>query len=149
MALKIEIEKFVRKLFYVDAVKVTVDNMAEVAQWCTGEVRTEEHMNTAKGRLVIDKYVKVRVHRPLNDRQTKAYVGDRILYAGNGYKVYTGKAFESNFEPIDKPEDGLGDVVFVSDAQKLVELSEGQSADVVQTPAHMLLEEIFVTAEKV
>lgn len=94
----LQIKKAVRKEFHVDEVQVTSENMVEVAEWCQGEVRTEEHENAEKGRTVIDRYVKVRVHRPLNDRQTKAYVGDHILFAGSGFKVYTNKAFESNFE---------------------------------------------------
>jgi len=75
--------------------------MEEVAEWCKGEVRTEEHTNSAKGRTTIDRFIKVRVHRPLNERQTKAYVGDHILYAGTSFKVYTNKAFTSNFDPVD------------------------------------------------
>lgn len=100
MALTIEIKKAVRKEFHVDEVQVTSENMAAVAEWCQGEVRTEEHENAEKGRTVIDRYVKVRVHRPLNDRQTKAYVGDHVLYAGSGYKVYTDKAFNNSFENV-------------------------------------------------
>lgn len=93
----IETGKFVRKPFYIDAVQVTEENMDSVAAWCQGEVKT---VKDAKGK-VTDLYVKVRVHRPLNERQTKAYVGDHVLYAGSGYKVYTAKAFSSSFEPVE------------------------------------------------
>lgn len=82
-------QKYVRKPFYIDAVQVTAANIAEVAKWADGEVRTDN--NKAQ-------YVKVRVHRPLNDRQTKAFVGDWVLYAGTGFKVYTPKAFANSFE---------------------------------------------------
>lgn len=82
-------QKYVRKPFYIDAVQVTAQNIAEVAKWADGEVRTDS--NNAQ-------YVKVRVHRPLNDRQTKAFVGDWVLYAGTGFKVYTPKAFANSFE---------------------------------------------------
>lgn len=93
----IETGKFVRKPFYIDAVQVTEENMESVAAWCQGEVKT---VKDAKGK-VTDLYVKVRVHRPLNERQTKAYIGDHVLYAGSGYKVYTAKAFSSSFEPVE------------------------------------------------
>lgn len=82
-------EKYVRKPFAVDAVQITADNINEVALWCQGEVKTND-----KG----DAYIKVRVHNPMNDRQTMGFVGDWVLYAGKGYKVYTDKAFQNSFE---------------------------------------------------
>lgn len=89
--------KYVRKTFFVDAVQVTADNMEDVAQWCQGEVREEEDGT---------RYIHVRVHRPLNERQTKAYANDWVLYAGTGYKVYTTKAFSSSFDKCqDVPEE--------------------------------------------
>lgn len=86
-------EKFARRPFFVDAIQVTAENLDAVAAWCMGETRTTEQ--TAE-----EKYVKVRVHRPLTERQTKAFVGDWVLYAGTGFKVYTPKAFEKSFEPL-------------------------------------------------
>lgn len=90
----IQAEKYARKPFIVDAVQVTADNLAEVAHWVQGDVRTERDENNQPAQ-----YVHVRVHRALNERQTKAFVGDWVLYAGTGYKVYTEKAFKSTFEP--------------------------------------------------
>lgn len=95
-------QQYVRKPFYIDAVQVTEENLKEVAQWCMGDIRTEVR---EKGEVT---YIKVRVHRPLNERQTKAYVGDWVLYANKGFKVYTGQAFEKNFEKTDaQPQDSL------------------------------------------
>lgn len=91
--------KYARKPFYIDAVQVTADNIQEVAEWCQGEIREEDEIDNAKSPR--RKYVKVRVHRPLNERQTKAYIGDYVLYAGTGYKVYTFKAFNNSFDPIE------------------------------------------------
>lgn len=82
--------KYVRKPFEVDAVEVTEDNMQEVAEWCQGTVH-----DIPNGRP----FIKVRVARALNERQTKAFVGDWVLYAGIGFKVYTKKAFNRSFEP--------------------------------------------------
>lgn len=87
----LEIGKYVRKPFHIDAVRVTDENIGEVASWASGEVRTDSDGS---------KYVKVRVHHPLNPRQTQAYVGDWVLFAGTGYKVYTPKAFTNSFEPV-------------------------------------------------
>jgi hypothetical protein len=88
---KMKTHKFARKPFYVDAVRVSEDNIAEVAEWCQGEVLSDGDEG---------KYVKVRVHRPLTDRQTKAFIGDWVLYAGTGFKVYTPKAFDKSFEKV-------------------------------------------------
>lgn len=77
---------YVRKPFEVEAVEVTEDNIEEVTKWCQGTLREE-------GR----RHIKVRVARALNERQTKAYPGDWVLYAGTGFKVYTPKAFEKTF----------------------------------------------------
>ena len=84
----LETMKYVRKPFYIDAVQITALNLENVAKWVDGDVRTDDQ----------GQYVKVRVHRPITDRQTKAYPGDWVLYAGTGYKVYTPKAFANSFE---------------------------------------------------
>lgn len=85
---------FQRKTFEVEAVQVSEENIGSVSTWCSSPIRTE----MVKGKTV--KYVKVRVVRPLDERQTKAYIGDWVLYAGTGYKVYTSKAFLNCFEEI-------------------------------------------------
>jgi hypothetical protein len=83
----LEINRYTRKPFDVDAVQVTADNMEEVATWCQGTITTEEG----------ETYIKVRVLRVMNEKQTRAYAGDWVLYAGTGYKVYTDKAFRKSF----------------------------------------------------
>ena len=82
-------QQYVRKPFFVDAVQVTLDNIAAVATWCDGKV-------------IVDTppYIKVKVKRPLAERQTRAFVGDWVLSSGNGYKVYTQSSFEKNFEDV-------------------------------------------------
>ena len=83
--------KFARKPFYVDAVRVSEANMEEVAEWCKGTVETD-----ADG----VKFIRVEVHRPLTEGQTQAYVGRWVLFAGAGFKVYTPKAFDKSFEKV-------------------------------------------------
>lgn len=83
-----KVEQFTRKSFPVDAVQVTAENMAEVAGWCDGDIREEDGVN----------YIRVRVHNPINPRQTQAYINDWVLYAGKGYKVYKDAAFKKSFD---------------------------------------------------
>lgn len=82
--------KFARKAFYVDAVRVSESNIEEVAEWCHGTIK-----EGADG-----KFIQVKVHRPLTERQTQAYIGDWVLYAGTGFKVYVPKAFDKSFEKV-------------------------------------------------
>lgn len=90
--------KYTRKTFVVEAIQVTEENIEAVAQWCQGTVLEKP----AKGKSPIRPYIKVRVHHPLSERQTEAYVGDWVLYAGSGYKVYTAKAFPACFDAMDE-----------------------------------------------
>jgi len=89
-------QRYARKAFFVDAIQVTEENMEEIAAWCQGDVRVVE-IATPDAELG-EKYVHVRVHRPMSEKQTMAFVGDWVLYAGTGYKVYTPRAFENSFE---------------------------------------------------
>jgi len=88
----LEIAKYTRKPFDVEGAQVTEDNLNAVAEWCGGEV--QEQTNGAK-------YIKVDVTRPITTRQTRAFPGDWVLLAGRGFKVYTEKAFRTNFVPTD------------------------------------------------
>lgn len=83
-------KKFVRRQFAVEAVRVTEDNMEQVATWCEGAVKeTDDGV----------KYVKVKVIRPLNVKHSQAFVGDWVSISDAGYKVYTNRAFEKSFHP--------------------------------------------------
>ncbi len=90
----IETHTYARKPFHVDAVQVTPENMNDLSAWCEGEIHNTGASNAGQG----VNFIKVQVHRPLTERQTRAFVGDWILYAGSGFKVYTTKAFENSFE---------------------------------------------------
>jgi len=92
--------KYVRKPLYVDAVQVTESNFMDIARWCFGEIGNidETPVNEATEVEPTKQYIHVRVHNPKNSRQTKAFVGDWILYTERGYKVYTTKAFQANFD---------------------------------------------------
>ena len=83
----IETTIYVRKPFEVEAVEVTAENIEEIKDWCEGTLDSDNRP-----------FIKVKVARALNERQTKAYPGDWVLYAGTGFKVYTAKAFHRTFE---------------------------------------------------
>lgn len=85
---------YVRKPLFVDAVEVTEELFLDIAAWCQGEIVSSEASEEPK-------HIKVRVHNPKTPRQTKAFVGDWILYTERGYKVYTAKAFQASFDPAD------------------------------------------------
>lgn len=86
--MQLKTEVYARRTFYVTAVVVTPENIHAVAAWANGKVLEE------RGK----KFVKVEVKRALHERQTRAYVGDYVLQAGNGFRVYTKAAFDKSFE---------------------------------------------------
>lgn len=89
-------EQYIRKPLYVDAIRVTSSNFDEVADWCQGRVLEEDE--PGKGSK---KFIRVRVHNPINPKQTKAFVGDWLLYTEKGYKIYTNTAFKASFDEVD------------------------------------------------
>lgn len=101
-------EKYVRRPFYVTSVIVTAENMAEVAEWCGGEILTEKQSH----RTV--RYIKVPVARPMSEKQTKAFVADRVLKTKTDFKVYTEDAFQRSFQqapfPVEPPTEMKGQV---------------------------------------
>jgi len=110
----VETTKYIRKPLYVDAVRVTDENFLEVAEWCQGDVAQTED------------YIRVRVHNPKTTRQTRAHVGDWILYTDRGYKVYQDKAFELSFDLVNPCEDAVP-----NPDQLTTELTEDETKGVV------------------
>lgn len=89
----LEIQEFSRRSFDVEAVKVTEENMAEVARWCGGSIkRTGSH----------EKYVNVPVKQPSNPTKNRnlfrAFVDYWVLKSDTGFRVYTQSGFEAAFE---------------------------------------------------
>lgn len=89
------VTRYVRKPFVVEAIRVTAENMEEVAAWCKGEIKLLSKDGTP--------YIKVDVTRPLNERQTMAFEGNWVLLAENGYKVFTDKPFRNSYEEFFEP----------------------------------------------
>ena len=98
--MSIQTQEYARKPLLVQAVQVTEENMADVAEWCGGEVRTApEKADSPAGN-----YIHVKVFRALDQRLTKAFVNDWVLFANNGYKVFTPKAFSAGFDLVQADE---------------------------------------------
>jgi hypothetical protein len=103
--------QYTRKALFVDAVRITKANFDDIAEWCQGEVKQTETPGKGTGK----KYIRIRAHNPKNPRQTKAFVGDWILYTDRGYKVYTNQAFHASFDEsttVDFPREE-GDTVVI------------------------------------
>lgn len=96
-------EKYVRKPLIVLGVQVTKENFMELALWVQGSVFNPD--GTQHGEINPEKqYILVRVHNPKSPKQSKAFLGDWILYSDRGYKVYSPKAFTNTFDPMDAIE---------------------------------------------
>lgn len=92
----IDTKKYIRKPLYVDAVRVTKQNFDEMVSWCQGKVEEESGKQ----------FIRVRVNFAKIPRQTQAFVGDWILWTETGgYKVYTNRAFEAQFDPVVSEEE--------------------------------------------
>jgi hypothetical protein len=93
----VKASRYVRKPFYVDAVQVTKENMAEVEEWCRGTQQVDLDGN---------EFIKVLQHRSKMVPKTRAFVGDWVLSSRIGFRVYTNSAFEKAFEYISDVSEG-------------------------------------------
>ena len=85
-------QRFMQNPLFVDAVQVTAENMAAVAEWCEGNIIAPTSDTKT--------YVKVNVIQPQSVRQTRAFVTDWVLKTTKGFKVYSNKAFDKSFQPV-------------------------------------------------
>lgn len=97
--MSIKTQRYVRKPIYVDAVQVTEENFEELALWCQGDIK-----RGGTGRFIF-----VRVTQPKTPRQTRAFVGDWLLYTDTGYKIYTEQSFKSSFDLAESNGRGVGE----------------------------------------
>ena len=87
-------QDFVRKQFPVQAVQVSPNNIDQMATAVKGEVKHDGDKEGNFSRTYID----VPVRKPINKRQTQAYIGDWIVKQGKTFKVYPDKNFHQQFE---------------------------------------------------
>lgn len=99
-----ETTQFQRKPFLVDAVRITAENLEDVAEWCKGEIREKT------GRFGKVRYVKVFVNRPLGENQTEGHFGDWMLYTVSGFKIYKDHAFKKCFDPMPRQTMSSGEI---------------------------------------
>lgn len=104
---------YARKAFTVDAIQVTEENMPVLADWCKGLM---DEMPVGREK-VVKPFIQVNVKRPASPRQGRAFEGDWILFANEGFKVYTPGAFAASFEPIVRPD---------SETERLFEAASAQ-----------------------
>lgn len=112
-------EQYTSKTFPLDAVRVTTENMDEVAKWCKGAVQhTDPHMAEQLGQKP-QTWIKVPAPNPLNEKQTQARVGDWVVFIKREFRVYTHASFKRNFEAattspaeLEKLEDAAKNVIF-------------------------------------
>lgn len=113
----VETRKYVRKPLIVNGVQVTVENFAEIAEWCNGTIKWSHDgsdlfkngtvtgtIDPASGEDPVDpekQYIQVDVINPRSLRQSRAYVDDWVLGTETGYKIYTARAFENSFDEYD------------------------------------------------
>lgn len=101
-------KQYVKKPLHVEAVRVTKRNFNELVKWCRGKVQTESPESPQNPGA---KYIKIQAHNPINNRQTKAFVGDWILKTDRGFKVYTHQTFKQSFDESEYPHMDGGFVV--------------------------------------
>lgn len=114
---KVQTVKYVRKPLYVEAVQVGTENFMDVADWCQaligekgGAAGSEAHPTEGFQIDPSKHYIRIRVHNPQSKKQTMAFVGDWILYTEQGYKIYTDRAFVTNFDQVTETEKRLNEV---------------------------------------
>jgi hypothetical protein len=102
VSMAVQTIKYVRKPLYVDAVQVTRDNFEDILSWCQGDIGFIDNSEVTRDSEIEPEkqYIRIRVHNPQSPRQTKAFIGDWILYTEKGYKIYTEKAFSENFDRV-------------------------------------------------
>lgn len=94
----IEIDRYVRKPLYVQAIQVTDENLEDVAKWCGGFLMPAPHSIPEDINPSVTRLIDVPVVNAFNLRQKQAYPGDYVVKASNrNYKVYTEKAFKAAF----------------------------------------------------
>lgn len=84
-------EKWYRNSFEVDVVRVTKQNMAEVAEWCGGTIHKDLRREIPELYIALEKteYNKIRISR--------VYIGDRVLLVNGIFKNYRNEKFLKSF----------------------------------------------------
>lgn len=84
-----DIEMFSSKVYEIEAVQITEENLEAVAAWCGGEIQVSTSGKTPK------KFIKVEVSRP--GRLSRGFPGNWVTKRGIKYQIFTAKAMRENF----------------------------------------------------
>ena len=126
--MSISTERFMHKP--VDAIRVTDENIRQVAAWCQGEVKvyfgaTNRIFDEDAGK----RYIELSVSHPTGRRKAKAFAGDWIVAVKGLFKVYNHRAFESTFDSVPHVKDVQSIVMStIMDAMAMM-LTQGLSDD--------------------
>lgn len=89
-----ETQRYMRKPVLVEAVRVTDENIVEVAKWLGAVIEFEPGERQRA-------YIVLNVKHPMYPRQKQAFVGDWVLKNDNGVKGFSDKAFLKSFDRIE------------------------------------------------
>jgi hypothetical protein len=95
----------------VDAIRITDENIEQVAAWCQGEVKIYRQHRGSDGIKPEDfgkRYIELAVSHPTGRRRAKAFSGDWLVSVKASFKVYNHRAFESTFKDFPHGEDIKG-----------------------------------------
>jgi hypothetical protein len=90
----LEFNSYKRKPFFVDAVEVTTENIAEIAPM-VGELRTKDDGTPY---ILVDRRILPNIHR--------VYPGFWMTKMGDNIRCYSGRIFKEQFEPTKKDHPG-------------------------------------------
>lgn len=108
---KIKTIPFIHTPLIVQAIQVTEDNMADVAEWCGGSIKYD-------GIGIRRPYIDVKVNHPLRREHTMAYVGCWVTFTKQGFKVYAEDKFRKKHKLFKEPE--CGDTRYTLDHEPCV-----------------------------
>jgi len=91
-----EFKTFVRKPFQVEAVEITPENMAEIAEMIGGRIKTEDDSGVDY----------IQLNRQIIPNVGKAYVGWWVTRLGENFRCYAPKVFFEQFSEIKVGEYG-------------------------------------------
>lgn len=107
-----DMQKYFRRPFDVNAVEVTPDNAQEVADWCGGTVAQGDYKHSKyKIQLPV---VKVPGNGPNKGKAVDARIGYFVVEHNGSFRVYRPKQFEETFHPFANDYEGwinAGDLV--------------------------------------
>jgi hypothetical protein len=93
----------------MEALRITEENIEEVAAWCKGEVKIYRGIddNNIKVEEFGLRCIELNVIHPTGRRRAKAFVGDWIVSARTSFKVYNNRAFTNTFKDFPSEKDVL------------------------------------------